>query len=184
MSFLAPSKPKRRVVVRVSDEELQRLHRLCRKRKLPLQVFGHAAILRALDEADLGKKVNVQVINEQPDVQATVIESKGLGIREQIRSENEPREEERPVKQPPTPWLPPPAPTHRIIDDVVLALARTIVGSAPEYRRDVWKNACRTLASGKSQEEALRLAEDLDAAIQRISGVPQTALERVRTRMG
>jgi len=65
-----------------------------------------------------------------------------------------------------------------------LALARTVVDSPKSARAEVLRSACRALARGRTQEEALRLADDLDAAIKRLDGTPQTTLERVRARMG
>lgn len=176
--------------VRFTEKENERLNRLCRKRGLTVQTFVHAAAMRAISEAELGKKTDAEQVNGDEE-REHAYQPRGLGLREHLRpSETVPREEivERFI-DPPT--IPAAAPTlSRVLAaDEVTVLARTIVESPASARREILKAAVRSLARGRSQEEAVQLAEDLDATIQRLDGdgdggggVPKTALERARAR--
>jgi len=163
---------------------------LCRKRKLTVQSFMHAAAMRALNEAELGKKTDVERRrDEEEGSREREYAPQGLGLRERLREssvDDEPREREsreeieRPMIAPSTaPML-----TRVMAADEIGILARTIVESPTSTRRDVLAAAVRSLARGRSRDEAVRLAEDLDAEIRRLGGgeVPKTALERVRAR--
>lgn len=170
--------------IRFTGDENDRLVRLCRKRGLTMQAFGHAAIMRALNEAYIGKKTDAEIAAENADrPPPDEPSSKGLGIRERLREErdiDDTREPPPPLAQP-TPQ--PVAQPHTSSgDNEILALARTIVETPQASRRDVIQSACRVLARGRSQEDAVRLADELDATIKRLDGVPKTALERVRAR--
>jgi len=150
-----------------------------------MQAFGHAAIMRALNEAYIGKKTDAEIAAENADrPPPDERPMKGLGIRERLREEREERDD---VREPP-PSLAQPTPQMAAQprtsspDDEILALARTIVETPQASRRDVMLSACRVLARGRSQEDALRIADELDATIKRLDGVPKTALERVRAR--
>jgi len=175
---------------RFTSEENDRLVRLCRKRKLTVQSFMHAAAMRALNEAELGKKTDVERRrDEEEGSREREYAPQGLGLRERLREssvDDEPREREsreeieRPMIAPSTaPML-----TRVMAADEIGILARTIVESPTSTRRDVLAAAVRSLARGRSRDEAVRLAEDLDAEIRRLGGgeVPKTALERVRAR--
>lgn len=176
--------------VRFTEKENQRLNRLCRKRKLTVQTFAHAAIMRALGEAELGKKTEIEQYNDGEIDREPSYEPRGFGLRDQLRSnrddDDEPRERRR--EEPERPLISPttaPTLTRVMTTDEVALLARTVVEAPASTRREVMQAAVRTLARGRSQEEGLRLAEELDAEIKRLGGgdVPKTALERVRARM-
>lgn len=175
-------------MIRFTDEEAFRLTKLLRKRRLTGQAFGHAAIMRALNEANLGKKTDGEIEREQERPQRSET-PQGLGIRDRLRDDRveldeRESERERARYEPTALQQQPVVATRGVVDDEILSLARTVVESPQSSRREVLKAACRALSRGRTQEEAVRLAEDLDAAIQRIDGVPRTALERVRARMG
>ena len=143
--------------------------------------------MRALNEADVGKKTDAEDEQESAERERAARDKpaapRGLGIRDRLqRAERDDEPDETPSSTPaPVPAQPQ---THVTSADVeILALARTIVEAPVSTRRDVLASACRTLARGRSQEEAIRLAEELDATIKRLDGVPRTALDRVRARM-
>ena len=178
----------RQILTRFTDEEAQRIFKMCRRRRVTVQAFGHAAMMRALNEINLGKKIDEkEAADEAREEKKKRAEPTGLGIRERLqddrersndRAERVERERER--------FSSPSAPIATSVahSDEIMALARTIVDSPKTARAEVLRSACRALARGRTQEEAVRLAEDLDAAIRRLDGAPQTALERVRARMG
>ena len=174
--------------IRFTEKENDRLNKLCRKRGLTVQTFGHAAIMRALSEAELGKKTEAEQFNDG-ETREYEYQPRGLGLREQLRasaSEDAPRErEEREVERPLISPSTAPTLTRVMAADEVGILARTIVESPVSTRRDVLQAAVRSLARGRSPDEGMRLAEDLDTEIRRLGGgeVPKTALERVRARM-
>ena len=146
---------------RFTADENARLVRMCRKRGLTVQAFMHAAAMRALNEATLG-------IRER--------------LEDKRRDDDERDNIPAPTIAPPAPPAPPPAQSH-VPGDEIIALARTIVDSPVSARRDVMQAACRVLARGRSTEESLRLADELDATIKRLGGITQTALERARARV-
>lgn len=147
--------------------------------------------MRALNEATLGKKTDGEVArDEDRSRREREPVPRGLGIRDRLvqfsddRRHRDDREDETFTPSMLPPSIPSTTPTIRVgLDDEVIALARTIVESPQSSRREVWKAACRVLARGRTQEEALQLADDLDAAVRRLDGVPQTALEKVRARL-
>lgn len=167
--------------IRFTDEEDQRLSKLLRRRRLTMQAFGHAAIIRALNEAELGKKTDEETEKERErEREKSKPPVMTLGIRERIRSDDDewpPRRNETPTVSQATPML-----AAASTDDTILALARTVVEAPSTDRREALKRACRALTRGRTLDEAKRLADDLDAAIQRLQGTPQTVLERVRAR--
>jgi hypothetical protein len=178
-------------------EEDAKIAKLLRKRGLTWQAFSHAAIMRAFNEATLAKKTDGEVLREDLDNrQNRQGGGQGLGIKDRLVQASERRreryEEDDPMPSSATPTLAsrdlPPVLT-RSTDDEVMSLARTIVESPQSARRDVIKAALRVLARGVisrggTQEESLQLADDLTAAVRRLEAAPQTALERVRARMG
>jgi hypothetical protein len=176
--------------IRFTVEEDAKLAKLLRKRGLTAQAFLHAASMRALNEAQLGKKTDAEArheeaVNTSPKAQTP----RGLGIREQLQTARDTDDDfyrSTGLPRAPSPQAAPQAaPQARTssVDDEVLALARTIVESPASARRDVLRSACRVLARGRTLEEAQQLADDLDTTIKRLDGTPQTALERVRARM-
>ncbi len=164
---------------------------LCRKRGLTMQAFAHAAIMRALNEATLAKKSDGEIIRDDLEDRSRRQElPRGLGIKDRLVQASEDRrqryedDDDRSAPELP-PRLPPVLPRA---DDEVMSLARTVVEAPQPSRRDTLKAAQRVLARGVisrggTQDEALMLADDLEAAIRRLEGVPQSALERVRARM-
>lgn len=145
----------------------------------------HAATMRALNEADIGKKTDAEIAAaEDVDRDDEQPKPRGLGIRDRLQQRVE-READDDYEMAPTAPSPAAAPTAHTTsgDDEILALARTIVETPQASRRDALQAACRVLARGRSQEEAIRRADELDATIKRLDGVPRTALERVRARM-
>lgn len=168
--------------IRFTEDENKKLVKFCRKHKLSVQGFGHAAIMKALEDADLGNKSAAEIERENEDTSETTI--KGLGIRERLqpRKDKERRDYTPSVAPASTPMQAAPQARVASIDGEVLALARTIVESPESARKEVWKSAIRALARGRTEQEALLLADDLGAAIKRLAGTPQTALERVRAR--
>lgn len=170
--------------IRFTTEENNRLIKLCRKRKLTVQSFMHAATMRALNEADIGKKTDAEIAAaedvDRDDEQPT---PRGLGIRERLQR-NDTRDDVSGDDEAPLTAAAPSVQAHTTsADDEILALARTIVETPQASRRDALQAACRVLARGRTQEEAVRRADELDATIRRLDGVPRTALERVRDRM-
>lgn len=176
--------------VRFTEKENERLNRLCRKRSLTVQTFIHAATMRALNEAELGNKTDAERLydgDSGDEAHAAGYRPTGLGIgfRERIRTDH-PQEEndDNEAESTPSPPLPPAISTPATADsDMVLALARTVVESPQSARRETLQAACRAIARGRTQEAAVQLAEDLDAAIKRLEGAPKTYLERARARM-
>lgn len=179
------------IFVRLTEEEHRALRRLIKKRHLTIQAFSHAAIMRALNEANLGKETaaeeklgTLKKTDESTPPAPTL--TRGLGIRERLEAEEESRREredepEHVVERPSavTQFIAPaPAPSSA---DVHM-LARTIVELPQASRRDAVSAAVRSIAHGRSQDEALRMAEDLDREIRRLDARPATALERVRAR--
>ncbi len=148
----------------------------------------HAAAMRALNEAMLGKRTELEIINEHEErTERQRIDDarapRGLGIRERLLAavEEETDDADEYEAAPPTPPAPqPPVFTHAA--DQVMTLARTIVEAPQSARRDIWRAACHTLTLGRSREEALQLADELDAAIKRLGDAPKTMLEKVRAR--
>ncbi len=173
--------------IRFTKEENDKLTKLCRKRSLTVQSFGHAAVMRALNEADLGKKAAGESEHE-PEQPLQPEGLPGLGIRDRLRESAEDDEfYERRSESVPSTGTSASAPVltqARTIDDTILALARTVVAAPQSYRKAVLKDALSALTRGRTLEESMRLADDLDAAIARVGGIPQTALERVRARAG
>lgn len=180
--------------IRFTDAENKDLVKLVRKRGLTMQAFAHAAIMRAFNEATLAKKSDGEIIRDNLEDRSRRKElPPGLGIRDRLIQGVEDRRQryadEDDSPPPTTPALPPHLPPILPrAEDEVMAMARTIVEAPASTRRDVLKAAHRVLARGViarggSQEQALQLADDLDAAIRRLEGVPQSALERVRARM-
>lgn len=171
--------------VRFTEDENKKLAALCRRRGLTIQSFLHAAAMRALNEAQLGKKTDAEVVREE-HAAATHENTtpKGLGIRERLQRDTVTHDYDDDDRLPAATPTVQTAPQPRAPGDhEILSLARTIVDSPPSARVDVWKAAVRALARGRTQEEALQLADDLDVAIKRLDNTPQTALERVRARM-
>ncbi len=171
--------------IRFTEEENKRLNKLIRKRGLTVQAFGHAAIIRAINEADLGKKADGEIEREEPRRETPPL---GLGIRDRLResSEDDDYDDRRSESVPSTnsSASAPVLAQARTIDNEIMSLARTVVGSPKSARKDVLRAASQSIARGRTLEEAVRLADDLDAAIKRLDDVPQTALERVRARAG
>ena len=192
----SPRSHTRQILIRFTEEEGERAFKTLRKRRLTMQAFGHAAIMKALNEIELGKKTDAELIQEARIGQKQQEESapKGFGMRKQLEESRERddelyertiREREREKeKQHYAATGSAPSLVATTIDGEILALARTVVDSPKSARGEVLRAACRALAKGRSLEEAQRLAEDLDNAIKRLDGVPQSALERVRARMG
>jgi hypothetical protein len=179
-------------LIRFTEEEGKRAFDILRKRRLTMQAFGHATIMKALNEIELGKKTGIDIAQEARHEQRQEPEQpRGFGIRQRLedgrdrdieieRAERIERDRERPTNT----TVSSPSLVATTIDSEILALARTVVDSPKSARAEVLRAACRALAKGRSEEESIRLAEDLDAAIKRLDGVPQTTLERVRARMG
>jgi len=190
--------------IRFTDEEHTKLHKFLRKRGLTAQAFIHAAAMRAFNEATLGKRTESEIIQEHEEGQRQQRENEasrptGLGrdFRERIlagrehphhqsagrvRAVDDAEDDDTSSSLDSTTPVPVQSSSSQADVDVML-LARTIVEAPQSTRRDVHRAACHTLARGRTQESALQLAEELDAAIKRLDGVPKTALERVRTRM-
>lgn len=160
---------------------------MCRKRGLTFQSFGHAAVMRALNEADLGRKTDGETVRdeEQRSRRSERELPRGLGIRDRLQQTSDDRRTRPDEDETPASFSPPAQSPPLLASgvDEVMTLARTIVEAPGPSRRDVWKAACHVLARGRTQEMALQLADELDAAVRRLEGVPQTALERVRARM-
>jgi hypothetical protein len=176
-------------MIRFTDDEDQRLTKMLKRRRLTMQAFGHAAVMKALNDLELGKRTDTEIAQEarQEQKQQSKEAPKGFGIRDQLydnrEREQRSREREREPERERTATVAPSlAPLG--IDGEILALARTVVDSPKPMRAEILRSACRALARGRTQEEAMRLAEDLDSAIKRIDGTPQTTLERVRARIG
>ncbi len=178
--------------IRFTADEAAKIAKLVRKRGLTVQAFAHAAIMRAFNDATLAKKSDGEIIRDNLEDPRRQELPRGLGIKDRLVQASEDRrqryeEDDTPPAMLPSSNLPAVLPP-RTIDDEVMALARTIVESPVSTKRDVLKSAHRVLARGVimrggSQEEALQLADDLEAAIRRLEAVPQTALEKVRARM-
>jgi hypothetical protein len=170
--------------IRFTEDENKKLVKLCRSRGLTVQAFGHAAIMHAIDEAQLGKKTVAEVVREEDVAAPEKAMPKGLGIRERLQHDASTTDYDDDAPSTPMPALQAPPQVHTsTIDDQILTLARTIVVSPSTTRRDVMKAACEVLARGRSLEEAIRLGDDLIATIKQLDSTPQTALERVRARM-
>lgn len=174
-------------MIRFTEEEDQRLSKLLRKRRLSGQAFGHAAIMKALNKAELGE----EEIVDKDARKEPVKKPSGLGIRDRLEKERTVRNErndrerergwerEREQEEPRVTQV-----VSKTVDDEVMALARTVVESPKSTRKETLKAACHALARGRTLDEALRLADELTATIRKLESTPQTALERVRARMG
>jgi hypothetical protein len=185
----------RQILIRFTEEEGTRAFKTLRKRRLTMQAFGHAAIMKALNELELGKKTDAELIQEARLGMKQEEEStkKGFGIREQLqedrerdaeRTERVNRDKERERFASAT--VSAPSLTATTIDGEILALARSVV-EAPkgEQRTTVLRASCRALAPrARSEEEAKYLVDQLYDAVKRLEGVPVSALEKVRARMG
>jgi hypothetical protein len=168
--------------VRFTKEEDRRLKKMLKRRRLTtMQAFLHAAVMRALNDAELGQDVAAEARKEEPKEKPL----RGLGIRDRLESDREEisfdRDERKPERIADNPIAGRSAST---IDDEIMSLARTIVNAAPSARTEVQRAACKALAMrAQSEYEALQLLESLNEAIKRLDGKPQTNLERVRARM-
>lgn len=180
----------RYILVRFTDEEKKRINKFLKRRGCTFQTFAHAAIIRAMNEADLGKLTNDEPTKEK---KPTI---KGLGIRERLDEDREHDEEqaaedrehqrvlerERARDRERVHITSTPVLASVSANDEVMTLARTIVNASPSAREEVKKAACRALTKGRTLEEAVRLTEQLNEAIGQLKDVPTSALERVRAR--
>ncbi len=71
--------------IRFTKEENDKMVKLCRKRGLTIQSFGHAAVMRALNEAELGRKADGEIERDERPVEMPL----GLGIRDRLRESRE-----------------------------------------------------------------------------------------------
>jgi hypothetical protein len=175
-------------LVRFTDDEHERIQKMLRRRRLSNQQFGHAAMIRAINEIELGKQTKQEILQDikKDQEHQQTIEPSGLGIRERLQ-ESRDRDEARRThlvrEEQRNNNLLVPAPLPAVNSDEIAALARTIVDSPKTARKEILQAACRTLARGRTEAETMRVAEDLNAAI-RCLEAPQSALERVRARSG
>lgn len=179
--------------VRFTEEENKKLVGLCRKRGLTVQAFGHAAMMRALNEANLGKKTDGESARDDEESRSRRSERelpRGLGIRDRLQQASDERRTRVDENETPAPSIPSPSVQPALLrarsGDEVLTLARAIVEAPKSARQDVMQAACRALAPhARTEQEAAWLADQLTAEVKRLdSAAPKTALERVRTRMG
>ena len=187
------------MILRFTDEEDKRLEKMLKRRKLTKQAFGHAAIMKALNEIELGKRTDDEVVKEAREEQKQkTLEPKGFGIRERLIADRErddeadqaERDRERSERvdraRHVTVTASAPSLTPMTIDGEILALARSVV-QAPrgEQRTTVLRAACRSLAPrARTEEEAKYLVDQLYDAVKRLDGTTMSALEKVRARMG
>jgi hypothetical protein len=168
---------------------------MLKRRRLTMQAFGHAAIMRALNEIELGKRTDEEIAKDARQEQKKG--AKGFGIRDQLiedrnreteRADLDREREERVAhenKRHIAATVAAPSLTPTTIDSDILALARTVVETPKGERATVLRSACRALAPrARTEEEAKYLVDQLYDAVKRLDGVPVSALERVRARMG
>jgi len=185
-------------LIRFTVEEGDRAFKLLRKRRLTMQAFGHAAIMKALREIELGKRTDEEIAKEAiQEHQEKEKKSLGFGIRDRLIEDRDretersdldrdrelrvAHERERHVAA----TISAPSLMPTTIDGDILALARTVVETPKGERATVLRAACRALAPrARTEEEAKYLVDQLYDAVKRLDGVPVSALERVRARMG
>ena len=162
--------------VRLGRELLRQIDAVRRVRGQTFQAFVQAAVVKAIadaeDEADRAKQRRAQ---RQPNTR----EAKGLFRRERLEQVDEPID--APAQAPPAPVIVTVGAAAPRGGDLA-TLAKMIVAAPKTTRASLLQNACQALAAkAGSTEEALQLAEQLDAEIAKLD-VPTTALARVRAR--
>lgn len=174
--------------IKFTAAENARLHRARKICGETVQTFGHAAVMRAVNDvlAERDEKRRPQAPERR--------EVFGLGIRERLEAEDRERQarrEERESAAAPPPVAPAPPVTVNVHAAAaggggtdVTALARTVVVAPAHERKEALKRACDALApQARTSEDAERLGAQLDAEISRLGAAPQqTVLERVRAR--
>jgi hypothetical protein len=163
--------------VKFTEEQNVRLHRIRKQRGVSIQAFAHAAVMKAVIEAEKETEA------AKPKI-AAALRPRGLGIRERLELE----EEGRTAAPADAPVAPAAAVTVTVQSAAapagadIAAIARMVVDAPPGERRAYAQRACMALAQGRSKEEAMRIAAALDAEVGRLRAVPPTALEKVRAR--
>jgi hypothetical protein len=166
--------------LKFTSEQNRRIYRMRKRLQLTFQAFAHAAVMKALVEAE-----------KEHEQQRAKTERKavtGLGIRERLEAEEEERAARREMAaESPAPAAPVPVSVHVQASSAssmagIPLLARMVATSTD--RRTTMKAACDALAPMcKTEEDAIRLADELEAEIKRIDDKPTSVLDRVRQRM-
>lgn len=171
--------------LRLRKSIIKRVDELRDERGQTFQTFVQNAVIKAIAEADAEADRNIFRRDLKKNEKGARHAVHGLGIRERLEQEQyEPVTEEHEERVAAAPVI------VNVGSSVgatasgsgdLATLARMVVEGLPHDRRRLLQSACNALAKGRSVEEALQLAEQLDVEIKRLD-VPTTALERVRAR--
>lgn len=182
--------------IRFPSDLIKQVHEARKPRGLTFQAFVLMALRKEVDAVRAEVEQDKRRKQQQREERTERAKPKGLGIRERLQEQEEAvggtdtsdgdgEDEGRASPSPVTVNVGTTAlaaPTTNSSIDLT-TMAQMVLAAPSGLARDrVLKRACDTLAKrASSNEEALRLAEQLDTEIKRLD-VPTTALDRTRAR--